>query len=70
MEDLATVDAMQVEWEAWRRACSELEDLGISVNDEHKLVHALKLWGEELAKLRRRQTSEVCARALSEAREA
>jgi hypothetical protein len=45
-------DLMTGEWEAWRWLCRELESLGFVVNDQERLVAAIKVWGERLVALR------------------
>jgi len=49
---------MEIEWHAWQRWCHAAEGLiGISINDERavKLVALTRIWGEQLARVRRAQ---------------
>lgn len=46
-------DEQNRELDAWHAVCQELRDLGINVNEDRydNLVHAIRLWGEELTRL-------------------
>jgi hypothetical protein len=55
------LQAWESEWSAWRQVCKHLGKLGIDVNAEatKPLVMAMRWWGEELARLRTVQSSEI-----------
>lgn len=40
-----------VEYQSWRRLCSELTRLGIDINDQDALTKRIKDWGIEYARL-------------------
>ena len=66
MHSNAELEQCQVEWQAWRTVCRELERSGIDLNGDNQLAAALELWGEELVDLRRRQDRYVIERVLME----
>jgi len=43
---------MRREWKAWRDICSELEKIGIDINNEDALCKAIQNWGACLFFLR------------------
>lgn len=54
------------EWLAWRQICKHLQKLGVSINEQEPLASAIRLWGEELVKLRN-ENSEHIEKARDEA---
>ena len=56
--------AMDAEWVAWRQLCMHLQRHGIDPNASANvpLVAAVKVWGEEVAALRRLQDRDKCER--------
>ena len=62
-------EQMEDEWQAWRTLCGCLEDKGIDLDDEDRLTGAIKLWGEELHRLRKGQPEAIAKKAYAEARE-
>lgn len=60
------------EHDAWRQLCLHLEQhlpRNVTINDGCDfLIITVKLWGEELAQLRRMQDPAVASRALMDAR--
>ena len=63
-------DAMRIEWEAWlatNKALAETTDGGNWDDAKFRKLHtAIVLWGEQLAALRKTQTDEIVAEALTE----
>jgi len=59
---------MNDEWQAWQGVVGQFKRLEIDINQEryNPLVRAIELWGEELARLRRKQPLEICDKAYSE----
>lgn len=58
---------MMDEWSAWQRVVALLEERGIMVNDDHKLIRGIELWAETLVRLRSRTDPETRERLLDEA---
>ncbi len=46
---------MEKEWYAWRAMCTTLKALGIDINEEDRLVEAIKQWGKEFVTLKLEQ---------------
>ncbi len=43
------------EYEAWKKLCRELRELGIDVNDQNILEDAIQNWGRRYAQLEARK---------------
>lgn len=60
-------DSAHREWLAWRQVCKQLARVGIEINAQEPLACAIRLWGEELVKLRE-ENPEHTTNALKEKR--
>lgn len=70
MSFLDNLPRMNAEFEAWKQVVKQFRALGFDINDArfNPLVKAVHAWGEELVSLRVKQSEELRARALSQAR--
>lgn len=60
-------DQTEREWLAWRQVCKQLAKCGVEINSQTPLACAIRMWGEELVKLRE-ENPEHTAKALTEKR--
>lgn len=60
-------DQIHNEWRAWRQVCKHLAAIGVDINSQAPLACAIRLWGEELVKLRE-ENPEHTEKALAEKR--
>lgn len=52
--NIPPIDQMDREWLAWRQLCKQLAKLDVDINVAAPLACAIRLWGEELHELRKR----------------